>query len=241
LLALALALPAWSVRLIERPAGMPGPAVSPAAGIPAPAVSPAPGSVFILSAPSGTGKSTLAKCLLRTIPGLAFGVSHTTRPARPGEVNGVDYWFVDAAAFDQKLARGEFAEWVQRFGHRYGLDRVWLQAQLDAGKDVLLDLDPDGASAVRQARSDVVSVFLLPPSAEELARRLRGRGSEDERQIRSRLGDAKQQLSRFAEYDYLVVNRSPEQGCRELEAIILAARARRERRRAEAQRILAGF
>ena len=200
-----------------------------------------PGAVFVLSAPSGTGKSTLVKRLVRQVPGLVFGVSYTTRPPRPGERDGVDYFFVDDARFDAMLARGQFQEWVEAYGRRYGLGREWLAGQLASGKDLLLDLDTAGARAVRASMTDPVTVFLLPPSAQELARRLRGRASESGEQLAMRLGQARLECSRFPEYDYLVVNETVDQAYRELEAIILAARARRERRRETARKILASF
>jgi guanylate kinase len=202
---------------------------------------PPVGTVFVLSAPSGTGKSTLVKRLVREVPGLAFGVSHTTRTPRPGERDGVDYFFVDDARFDAMLARGQFQEWVELYGRRYGLSRDWMDRQLAAGKDLLLDLDTTGARTVREAVPGSVTVFLLPPSARELARRLRGRGSETPRQLALRLGRARHECSRFPEYDYLVVNETVDQAFRELEAIILAARARQERRSAVARKILAEF
>jgi guanylate kinase len=200
-----------------------------------------PGTVFVLSAPSGTGKSTLAKRLAREVPGLVFAVSHTTRAPRPGERDGVDYFFVDDARFDAMLAQGRFQEWVELYGRRYGLSREWLERQLASGQDVLLDLDPTGARTVRSAIAASVTVFLLPPSARELARRLRGRGSETGQQVALRLGRARRECARYAEYDFLVVNETVDQAFRELEAIVLAARARQARRRAVAQAILDGF
>jgi guanylate kinase len=199
------------------------------------------GTVFILSGPSGTGKSTLARRLVREVPGLVFAVSHTTRPPRPGEREGADYFFVDDARFEAMLAKGQFQEWSEIYGRRYGLSREWLARRLESGQDILLDLDSAGARAMREQMPGAVSVFLLPPSAAELARRLRGRHSEGEEQIDRRLGLAGRECARYAEYDYLVVNADVDQAFRELQAIILAGRARCERRRALAEKILAGF
>jgi guanylate kinase len=202
---------------------------------------PPPGHLFVLSAPSGTGKSTLARRLVRELPDLVFAVSHTTRAPRPGERDGVDYVFVDDLRFDAMLAGGQFLEWVELFGHRYGLSREWLDRQRAAGKDLLLDLDSNGARKLRQALPESVTVLLLPPSARELARRLRGRGTETGAQLALRLDRARQELSCYPEYDYLVVNDDVNLAFRELEAVVLAARARQARRGPVARRILAGF
>jgi guanylate kinase len=199
------------------------------------------GDVFVLSAPSGTGKSTLARRLVQEVPGLVFGVSHTTRPPRPGERDGVDYFFVDAARFDAMLAQGRFQAWTEIYGHRYGLDRHWMNQQRAMGLDLLLDLDTSGTRMLRKGVPEAVTMFLLPPSARELASRLRGRRSESRQQLDLRLGQARRELSRFGEYHYLVVNESVDQAFGELSAIIRAHRARLERRGAVAREILAGF
>jgi guanylate kinase len=208
---------------------------------PAPPPSPPPGSVFVLSAPSGTGKSTLVRRLLREVPDLVFAVSHTTRAPRPGERDGVDYFFVDDARFDAMVAEDQFQEWVELFGHRYGLSRDWMERQRAAGKDLLLDLDTTGTRKLRQAVPESVTVLLLPPSAQELARRLHGRGTETAAQLALRLGRARHELSCYLEYDYLVVNEDVNLAFRELEAVVLATRARQAHRGAVARRILAGF
>lgn len=217
-----------------------GPGYGPA-GLAAPAEAPAAGLVFVLSGPSGVGKSTLARRLVRQVPDLVFAVSHTTRPPRPGERAGVDYVFVDDAAFDAMLARGAFVEWVETYGHRYGLSRDWLDRQTAAGRDLLMDLDTTGARAVRGAVPGAVTVLLLPPSARELARRLQGRQTESAGQQARRLDQARRELARYSEFDYLVVNAAVDRSARELEAIILAARARQARRAPLARDILAGF
>jgi guanylate kinase len=199
------------------------------------------GTVFVLSGPSGVGKSTLSRRLIQQVGDLVFAVSCTTRPPRPGEQDGVDYFFVGEAEFDRMLAQGRLAEWVEVYGHRYGLDRNWLGRQFAVGKDILMDLDTAGARTVRGAMPGAVTVLLMPPSAQELERRLRSRGTEPPGQLHLRLGLARQELARCPEYDYLVVNGAVDQAYRELEAIVLAARARRERRGEAARRILETF
>lgn len=200
-----------------------------------------PGNVFVLSAPSGTGKSTLAKRLVKEVSGLDFSVSFTTRKPRPGEVHGKDYFFLDDAEFDAMVAADGFVEWVKVYEHRYGTGKEWIQQRLASGADILLDIETQGARRVHEAIPDAVMVFLLPPSAAELSARLRGRADESEQQVNIRLNYARHELSQFQQYDYLVVNDTVDQAYRKLESIILATRSRRERMAAQAQRILDSF
>ena len=199
------------------------------------------GNVFVLSAPSGTGKSTLAKQLVKQVGDLDFSVSFTTRKPRPGEVHGRDYFFVDDACFDAMVAEDGFVEWVQVYDRRYGTGKAWIQERLRSGVDILLDIETQGAGRVQEAIPDAVMVFLLPPSAGELAARLRGRGDESAEQVRIRLEYAHHELSRYPQYDYLVVNDKVDQAYQKLESIIIATRCRRERMTALAQRILDTF
>ena len=199
------------------------------------------GNVFVLSAPSGTGKSTLAKQLVNVIPDLDFSVSFTTRKPRPGEVHGKDYFFVDDAAFDAMVAEDGFVEWVQVYERRYGTGRAWIQEKLESGTDILLDIESQGARRVHQTIPDAVMVFLLPPSSGELSARLRGRGDESDEQVRIRLEYAQHELAQWDSYDYLVVNDTVDQAYRRLESIIIATRCRRERMGAMAKRILDSF
>jgi guanylate kinase len=199
------------------------------------------GNIFILSAPSGTGKSTLAKRLVRDLSDLIFSISFTTRNPRQGEVDGQDYFFVDRPIFDGMVAQNELAEWVEVYDNRYGTGKAWVQEKLDAGVDVLLDIETVGARNVKQAFPDAIMIFLLPPSADELAKRLRGRGKDSEAQIRLRLGHARHEMEQFPHYNYLVVNDDLEQAYRELESIVLAARCAQARSSRRAKGILETF
>ncbi len=199
------------------------------------------GNVFVLSAPSGTGKSTLAKQLVKDIPDLDFSVSFTTRRPRPGEVHGKDYFFVDDATFDAMVDGNGFVEWVKVYDRRYGTGREWIAQQLASGRDILLDIESQGARRVHEAIPDAVMIFLLPPSSRELSARLRGRGDESEDQVRIRLEYAKHELAQLEGYDYLVVNDTVDQAYHRLESIIIATRCRRERMGAVAKAVLDSF
>ncbi len=199
------------------------------------------GNVFVLSAPSGTGKSTLSHRLVGNHPDLIFSISYTTRPPRPGEVDGQDYFFVDDATFDAMVRGDEFVEWVQVYEKRYGTGRKWLEDVLATGRDVLLDIETTGALNLRRAIPDATMIFLLPPSAADLEKRLRGRGKDSEEQIKLRMQHARHELELYHTYDYLVVNEDLEAAYRQLESVILATRARREKMVGAAQAILKGF
>jgi guanylate kinase len=199
------------------------------------------GNVFVVSAPSGTGKSTLSQRLVQSLPGILFSISFTTRAPRPGEVDGKDYFFVTDAKFDQMVARGEFVEWVEVYGRKYGTGRTWLESVLATGQDVLLDIETTGAQNLRKAIPDARMIFILPPSKEDLEKRLRGRGKDSEEQIQMRLQHARHEMDQIPHYDYLVVNRNLEQAYRSFESIVLSARGHRERMAGEVRRILDGF
>ncbi len=202
---------------------------------------PHSGNVFVISAPSGTGKSTLTQRLVAQTEGLIFSISTTTRPPREGEVEGRDYFFVDRDAFDRTIAEGGFLEWVEVYGNRYGTGRDWIIEQLGKGVDVLLDIETMGAAALKERMPDAIMIFLLPPSAAELERRLRGRGKDSEEQIGIRLAYARHELEHFAEYDHLIVNDDLDKAYRQLEAVVLAARSRRPRMENLARQLLAEF
>ena len=200
-----------------------------------------PGNVFVVSAPSGAGKSTLAQRLVRTVPGLIFSISFTTRKPRPGEVDGQDYFFIDDARFDAMVREGGFVEWVQVYGHRYGTGREWLNEMLATGLDVLLDIETTGALNLRRAIPDARMVFILPPSAASLEARLRSRGKDSEEQIGIRLKHARHEMELYHAYDYLVMNDDLELAYKQFESIVYATRASRERVAPAAQKILEGF
>lgn len=199
------------------------------------------GNVFVLSAPSGAGKSTLARRLLQTLPDLQFSVSFTTRKPREGEVHGKDYFFVDDATFDQMVAEDGFIEWVRVYQNRYGTGRAWIREQLEAGRDILLDIETVGAVNVKKALPEAIMIFLLPPGSKELAARLLGRGTESPEQVQIRLNHARHEMEQFPHYDHLVVNDDLETAYQDLQAVFLAARSRRARMQARAQTILDTF
>ena len=199
------------------------------------------GVLFVLSAPSGTGKSSLCRRLIEEVPGLAFSVSFTTRRRRAGEENGKQYWFVDDARFDAMVEEDAFLEWAEVFGRRYGTGRAATEQALRQGRDLLLDIDVQGARQVRDSAEDAVSVFLLPPDYATLEGRLRSRQSEDEGEVARRLALAGVEAEEFAHYDYLVVNDDLERATADLASVVRAERLRTTRRRLEAARILATF
>ena len=164
------------------------------------------GRLIVLAAPSGAGKTTLVRALLEDNPELRFSVSYTTRPKRRAEVDGRDYFFVDRARFQTMIQRDEFLEYARVFDNWYGTGRAHVQALLDAGHSVLLEIDWQGAAQVRQRMPQAVSIFIMPPSRAELERRLRGRKTDSDAVIERRLADALDDMSHWSEFDYLVIN-----------------------------------
>jgi len=197
--------------------------------------------LFVVTAPSGTGKTTLIRRLLADLDGIDFSVSYTTRPRRPGETEGVDYHFVDRAAFDRMVGDGGFLEWAEVHGQRYGTSARLVDASLAAGRDVLLDVDTQGAASVRRLRAGAVLIFILPPDFGALERRLRERGLESEEAIERRLRNARAEVEHVKEFDYVVINDSLDDALTRLEAIVVAHRGRLSRQRQACEKILATF
>jgi len=186
-------------------------------------------TVFIISAPSGSGKSTLVSRLLATVPGLMFSISYTTRNPRGAEIDGQSYRFVTRADFEGMIDRGEFLEWAEVFGNYYGTHCGILEEARDLGKDLVLDIDVQGARQVKCHLREAVTIFILPPSREILEKRLRARGEDSEAVIQRRLHDAAREISNYEAYDYVLINRDLAESDDVLSGIVHAERARRTR------------
>lgn len=188
------------------------------------------GLMLVLSSPSGAGKTTLSRMLLTTERNVELSISVTTREKRRGEVNGRHYHFIDRKKFDHMVKAGDLLEFAEVFGNGYGTPRKPVEKALKSGRDVLFDIDWQGTQQLRErARDDLVSVFLLPPSSGELARRLHTRAQDDKKTIRARMAKASDEMSHWAEYDYVVVNRDLDRAFNDIRAILAAERLKRER------------
>jgi guanylate kinase len=188
------------------------------------------GLMLVLSSPSGAGKTTLSRRLLEGDPAIDLSISVTTRPPRPGEIDGRDYHFIDRAQFDAMVARGELLEWAQVFGNRYGTPRGPVEKALASGRDVLFDIDWQGTQQLGgKTPGDLVSVFVLPPSIPDLEQRLKSRAQDTPEVIRSRMAKAADEMSHWAEYDYVVINREIVDAFADVRAILSAERLKRER------------
>jgi guanylate kinase len=188
------------------------------------------GLMLVLSSPSGAGKTTLSRMLLRADRNVALSVSVTTRPRRRGEVNGRDYHFIDPARFKKMAKTGELLEWAEVFGHCYGTPRQPVEQALAVGRDVLFDIDWQGTQQLREkARDDLVSVFILPPTVRELEQRLRRRAQDSRDIIGARMAKAAGEMSHWPEYDYVIVNHDIDDAFAETRAILAAERLKRER------------
>ena len=199
------------------------------------------GILFVISSPSGGGKGTLIKRLRETVPGVGYSVSWTTRAARPGEVDGVNYNFVSEDEFGAMVNAGGFVEWAVVHGHRYGTTRAAVEQALTQGFDIILEIDVQGARAIRTTMESVVSVFILPPSFEVLRERLTMRMTERQEELELRLANARTEVAEYRHFDYLILTDEVERAAALLASIVWAERARRERQEWVARRVLQTF
>lgn len=187
------------------------------------------GELFVISAPSGAGKTSLVNALTYAVPNLTISISHTTRLPRPGEINGVNYWFIDENQFREMIADNKFLEYATVFGNLYGTSRQWVEETLDAGKDVILEIDWQGCQKIQKLFPACTSIFIVPPSPEVLASRLTDRKQDSPEVIQQRLADVKETFSHLNEYQYIVLNDNFDHAASELAAIVQAKRLTQER------------
>lgn len=187
-----------------------------------------PGTLFIISAPSGAGKTSLVKALLQQDTNVLVSVSHTTRSPRSGEIEGRDYNFVSHETFDEMIGLGQFLEYADVFGNKYGTSQAWVKDRLADGVDVILEIDWQGAQQVRRLMRGAVSVFILPPGRHALEQRLKGRGQDDESVIALRMSKAVDEMSHYPEFDYVIINDDFDQALEELHSLFIARRLRQD-------------
>lgn len=187
------------------------------------------GILFIITAPSGAGKTTILRSILKTLAGLSFSVSHTTRPPRRGENNSIDYYFIDRDTFISMRERGDFIEWAEVHGNLYGTSKSAIADTLAKGEDIILDIDVQGANQVREKLPEAKTIFIAPPSMQELEKRLRGRASDSEEIIATRLANAKKELGEIGAFDFVIINDEIEQAIESVRSIIIAERSRARR------------
>lgn len=199
------------------------------------------GILFVVSSPSGGGKGTLIQHVLQRIKNLSYSVSFTTRAPRPGELDGREYFFVTPAAFDQMVADGGFLEWAYVHGKQYGTARQQVVREVSEGRDIILEVDVQGAASVRALVPDSVSIFILPPSFEILRQRLQARGTDSPEELDLRLRNAPTELKDYAAFDYLIVNDEADRAAEEMTAIVQAERARLSRQGPKVASLVAAF
>jgi len=197
--------------------------------------------LIVVSSPSGGGKGTLIRRVLKTVPNLGYSVSFTTRRARAGEIDGRDYFFVSEDKFKEMAEAGAFLEYARVHGNLYGTSHAQVERELAEGRDIILEIDVQGAESVRRLVRDAVSVFILPPSFDTLRERLEGRGSERPNDLALRLKNSRGEVERYREFQYVIINDDAEAASSQLASVIYAERARRERQEEAAQRVLATF
>jgi guanylate kinase len=198
----------------------------------------AKGLFIVVSAPSGTGKSSICQRFMQACPKIKFSVSYTSRPPRPNEVNGKDYYFISREEFQARIDQGEFVEWVENYGNLYGSSRKTMDGFLQNGQDLLLDIEPRGARKVKQTFKGGVYVFVLPPSRLELLNRLEGRGCETDEVIQSRFEQAESELKEVSWYDYVIFNKDLETAVNQLISIYVAQKCKRSRLQDEIKQVI---
>ena len=182
------------------------------------------GNLFIVAAPSGAGKTTLVRLLLENDPQIGVSISYTTRPPRPGDENGREYHFIDVSAFLEMVSRDDFLEWAEVHGNYYGTSKRWIETEMSAGRDVLLEIDWQGAQQVRKVFSQAIGIFVLPPSMAVLEARLSGRGTDSAEVIARRIAAARDEMRHVDEFDYVIVNDDLQQASGDLSSIVAASR-----------------
>ncbi len=201
----------------------------------------AKGILYIISAPSGAGKTTLVQALVESVAGVVVSVSHTTREKREGEQDGVNYHFIDVPSFETIRDNGDFLEYARVFDNYYGTSRQHIQEQLLKGLDVILEIDWQGARQIRQLMTDCISIFILPPSIESLRERLTSRGQDSEEIIQRRMREAVGEMSHYAEFDYIVINDDLQQALTELSSIFISQRLKRDYQQQKSIDLIAGL
>jgi guanylate kinase len=199
------------------------------------------GMLIVVSSPSGGGKGTLIDRVLKTVPGVSYSVSYTTRAPRATEENGREYFFVARAEFEEMIGRGEFLEWANVYGHLYGTNHTQVERERAAGKDIILEIDVQGAASIRERIADAVSIFILPPSFELLRHRLVARGTDSPAELERRLRGAPAEVEQHTNFDYVILNDDINRASQQLAAVIYAERARRDRQEARLKDTLADF
>lgn len=196
------------------------------------------GNLIIVSAPSGAGKTSLVNAMLSATPDIDLSISYTTRPPRAGEVDGKDYHFVSREAFLEMADCGDFLESAEIYGNLYGTSQPWIQSKLKSGRDILLEIDWQGADQVRRIFPGCISIFILPPSITALEERLKGRGKDSAEVIARRMQSARDEIGHVAEFDYVIINDKLDDAVQELRSVVIAARNRRDRQLARHQELI---
>jgi guanylate kinase len=199
------------------------------------------GNLFIITSPSGGGKGTLIREVLRSVPKVGYSVSFTTRSQRVGEEHGKHYYFVSREEFEKKVAEGEFLEWANVHGNFYGTSRAQVESELNLGRDIILEIDVQGAESVKKITPEAIGVFILPPSFEVLRERLTARQTESKSDLQVRLRNSKREVSRWKEFDYVIINDEVNRASMDLQAVFLAERLKRGKQSESIEKIIKTF